>query len=580
MNQSLADFVLAWPFVGLYCGLIAVFFALQWRGLSAGARSVRIDLRRLTEGLNDIDGQRGFVAEFEEYGSKAEQAFGLTWTEFVETLVMPAPDSGDPIRNTGDVSGYLNESTIVAPRVSLAFYGSVPNLLTGFGILGTFIGLSFGVGEASAGVSSGDPEQMTAALRELLRGASLAFLTSIVGVAASIWFVFVHRRSTRSLQQALDDWVGAIEKRLERVTPAGVALEQLDVERRTAKQVERFNTDLAITLAQALEEKVAERLSPLLEQLVVAVGELRDDRATDAGRLIEAAMGRFTEAMEARSGDHFDEMSLVLENLKRTLVGSSEQFAKSQEEVSGALDAVVASVRQSMEAGALATAETLQRSAAESAQQVRQANREAGEELHRMLASAAEELVTAANEVSARVSGSSQGLEAAADNLALSTRQSRDLLEAMGGFVDRLNGARATMEEAHRAIKAAADRVGSSSERIRASNDRAATAMERTTDVLQRIDHLVSTLREYQQSSSDAWASYQERFEGIDASLASVFQELDRGLTSYCNQVQEFARELDQTTSKTIQNLASATKGLDDSVADLGEVMERSTNRR
>ncbi len=578
--NGLADWILSEQFVRLYCGCVGCFFVLQWARLWGGVRSLRQNLRSLTKDLDEVVDPAGFPARFEEYSREAEHAFGAAWTEFVETLVIPAPGSEDPIRNTEEAGNHLNEAAIVAPRVSLAFYQSVPNLLTGFGILGTFLGLAVGVGAAATGVSSGVPEQMTAALTELLDGASLAFLTSICGVGASIWFVLVERRSIRNLQRDLDGWVAALERRLERITPASVALKQLEAERRTARQVESFNTDLAFTLSQALEEKVAGRLSPLLEQLVTAVEELRSDRGSDAERLIKVALGGFAEAMKAGSGDHFDEMSAVLENLNRTLASSSEQFARSQEEVGGALDSVVASVRESLEAGALATAETLRRTASESAEQVRNANRETAEELRGTLARAAGELAAAANEMSSGVTGSTRELEAVAGDLALSTRRSRDLLEAMGGFVDRLNGARETMEEAHRAIGGAAARVSSSFETIRASSDRTVAAVELAAETVGRIERLVDALGEYQASSSAAWTSYRERFEGIDASLARVFQGLDEGLTNYCIRVQEFASELDGTTSRTIQSLASATTELDESIAELGEVMDRSTRRR
>ena len=41
-------------------------------------------------------------------------------------------------------------STIILPGISSSFYQAVPNLLTGMGILGTFLGLAGGVGSASS----------------------------------------------------------------------------------------------------------------------------------------------------------------------------------------------------------------------------------------------------------------------------------------------------------------------------------------------------------------------------------------------------------------------------------------------
>ena len=173
------DFVLTERFVWSYCGVIVAFALGVAVRLVHRARVLHAQLRALTDELGATDGKAAFASVFEQYNGRVEAAFGLPWTEFVETLVLPAPGSSDPIRNTGEVSRHLNDSTIIFPWISFGFYQSVPNLLTGLGILGTFIGLAVGVGAASAGLSSGAPSEITSSLQQLLDGASLAFLTSI-----------------------------------------------------------------------------------------------------------------------------------------------------------------------------------------------------------------------------------------------------------------------------------------------------------------------------------------------------------------------------------------------------------------
>ena len=202
------EFALTEKFVGWYCGTIvafALFFAgrLAWHALPLYRR-----LRNVNKALKDVNGEQEFVGAFEQYDSHVEQAFGLPWMEFVETLVLPEPESGDPIRNTGEVSRYLNDATIIFPRISSGFYQAVPNLLTGMGILGTFLGLAGGVGSASSGLSSSNPGEITAALQQLLGGASLAFWTSIVGIVCSILFVLVERYASRS---SMSDWTNGSE---------------------------------------------------------------------------------------------------------------------------------------------------------------------------------------------------------------------------------------------------------------------------------------------------------------------------------------------------------------------------------
>ena len=576
------DFFLTGQFVWGYCGFIVALLLGILGKLVYEAIPLYRSLREVNGELIRLQGERGFVRSFEVYNRHAEEAFGLAWKEFVETLVLPEPDSGDPIRNTGEVSKYLNDATIIFPKVPFGFYHSVPNLLTGLGILGTFLGLAAGVGSASSGLSSGTPSEITTSLQELLAGASLAFLTSIVGILCSILFVPVERFASRRLHIALDGWVGAIESRLERVTPAGVALQQLKEARRMSTQLERFNTELIFSIEQALEEKIAGRLSPQLERLVETVEGLRQDRSTDAGQMIERVLGRFADAMQERTGSQFDEMASIVTDLNRTLKNAAESMAQSQQDVRAALDSAMTTVRESMDAGAASMTETLQQSLGDMtrvlaeasgslAEQLTASGTAAATELRNTMGSVTGELADTSVDAVSRISGSLSGLETAAESLNRSTRQSERMLDEMTSFVDQFNTLRDTIDAAQQQITEVSGPVSRAARDIRAASEKTADVLVRTSDMVDRIDKLVSTLEQHQQSVTEAWGRYQNRFEGIDRSLARVFQQIDDGLSGYCDQVKQFANELDKTTSETVQQLASATAELSGTIEDLLE---------
>lgn len=579
--------VLNEDFVWGYCAVIVAFALCCAIKLAYEARSLRIMLHKLIDEIRGLDGQEGFVRGFEPYNKRVEAVFGLPWTEFVETLVLPEPDSGDPVRNTGEVSRYLNDTTIIFPRIPFGFYQSVPNLLTGFGILGTFLGLAAGVGSASSGLASDNQEAITASLQQLLGGASLAFLTSIFGIGCSILFVPVDRWYSRQLHLAVDNWVASIESRLERVTPEGVALKQLEEAKRAVTQLERFNTDLVFSLEKALEEKIVGRLSAQLEQLLEAVGGLRADRSTDAGRMIDQALGQFTKAMRERAGSQFEEMASIIAELNRTLKHSADGLAQSQQDVRKTLNSILSAIEKSMHAGADAMTDTLQQSLEKFTRVISDASGQlvdrltasstaAAAELQGAVSSATQKLVNTGVEAASQISESLRGLEVAAESLDRSTRQSEKVLTDMTAFVDQINTLRGTIEAAQQQIENVAEPVGRAALDIRESNDRTAGALEHTSELVGRVEVSVNALGEHQQHVSNAWTEYQRRFEGIDASLVKVFQQIDEGLSGYCEKVKEFANELDKTTSNVVRQLAGATAELNQSVEDLTDHLQRS----
>ncbi len=574
------DFALSPSFVKYYCIGIGLFLAVSVLLLIRQLGPLWFKLRRADADLKSLDGEEGFARGFEGYDRRANEAFGLAWTEFVETLILPAPESEDPIRNTSEVSRYLNDATIVFPRISSGFFQAVPNLLTGVGILGTFLGLAAGVGAAKSGLSSEDAHQITAALQQLLGGASLAFWTSIVGIGCSILFVFVERFASRRLHIALDKWVGAIESRVERVTSEGVGLEQLDQAKRTTTQLERFNTDLIFSLEQALEEKIAGRLSPQLEQLLQAVERLREDRATDSGQMIEQTLVRFTDALSRKTDSQFEDLAKTVDNLNRTLKESADALAQTQREVREALGSVLTAVRTAMDTGATAMSETLKQSMEEVtgvlagasghlANQLTASSNEAAAELRDTMSSTTQKLAETGANAATQITGSLGGLQRAAESLEQASATSGEMLSGMDQFVEKLNNLRGTIESTHQQMAGVAEPVERAARDMHESTNRTAGVLEETGALVGRVETSVTMLERSQQEVAAAWAEYQRRFEGIDSSLTGVFQQFEEGLSRYCSQVKEFANELDTTTSNTVRQLANATAELSGAIEDL-----------
>lgn len=577
---QIPEFLLSGLFVTGWCGTIVVVTGVQLSRLWSGHASLRRAFVDLKQRLIDIGGSQNFGNEFEKYNDRVRQVIGQPWAEFVETLITPEPGSGGPIRNSADASQYLNEGNIIFPRISFRKFESIPNILTGVGILGTFVGLAAGVHLASSGLVSGEPAQINNSLQQLMAGASLAFITSITGIACSIFFLITLRLKARSLRLALGEWVQALEDRLQRVTAEAIALDQLEHARRTSAQMERFNTDLVFAIEKALEEKVAGRLAPQLDRLVDAVQGLREDRSTDAGQMIQHALDRFTEAMQGRTSSQFDEMASIVGDLNQTLVNSAAAMEQSRNEMRGVLDSVAAGMQNSMNACMNSMTETLNKSLESVAQVIAGASQRladnmtsssnaAAEELRETFGSVSQGLARAGADATNQISGSLESLNSATASLDRSTRRSEDVLSGMTTFVERLNALGDTIRAAQRSIELAADPLARSAQQILASSGRSVAAMEQTKAIAERIEGLVSTLDQQQQSVTQMWAAYQERFEGVDESLARVFRQISDSLLGYQDQVRDFMTELDRTTGRTAENLASATSELTQSIEDL-----------
>jgi hypothetical protein len=114
------------------------------------------------------------------------------------------------LSNVCDIEDYINED--ILNRVGMFYYNSaITGTLTGLGILGTFIGLSLGLGA----FNGDDIYTITDNVGPLLGGMKVAFHTSVYGIFFSLIFAFVHRcivaDSQEKLQEFLDCYRECVE---------------------------------------------------------------------------------------------------------------------------------------------------------------------------------------------------------------------------------------------------------------------------------------------------------------------------------------------------------------------------------
>jgi len=331
----------------LWCSVIFLYFLGSVVWLQIRVVPMRRALHRASAGLQSSHDEESFASGFEAYNQQIKREPRLThvWSEFVESLVFPPPEEGEaPIRNTTEVAYFLNDGTVIQPRVHTRFFNSVPGQLTGLGILGTFVGLAAGIGVASGNLTNPNPDVVKEGLKGLLHGASLAFLTSIAGILLSLLFLLVERWTIARLHEALGGWISGLEHRLRYVTAEGIALDQLRFAKEQTKQLKTFNSDLIFSLEQALEEKIAARLAPHLERMVEVVEGLRADRSTDSTRVIEEMIDRFTSTITERTGTEFESMSTTVRELDATLTASVQALRETNQAVADRLGSMVSSI--------------------------------------------------------------------------------------------------------------------------------------------------------------------------------------------------------------------------------------------
>lgn len=174
---------------GIFLAIIGVMFVI-----SAAAF---LQLNRLTDDLQRVGGV--LQTEYKEAGNKniwasLQDKKDVFEDENLRTafakyrMRVRSSRVGKRYANTCDIEDYINEELL--DKVGCSFFNSgISGTMTGLGILGTFIGLSLGLGS----FSGDDIYTISDNVGPLLSGMKVAFHTSVYGIIFSLIFNFVYR---------------------------------------------------------------------------------------------------------------------------------------------------------------------------------------------------------------------------------------------------------------------------------------------------------------------------------------------------------------------------------------------------
>ncbi|TWB51414.1 hypothetical protein FBZ92_1207 [Nitrospirillum viridazoti] len=133
------------------------------------------------------------------------------WRMFESTLLDAGQGTQRRAYSTIRPQEYFSMEAMESRGLDFRFYVALPNYFVGVGLMFTFLGLVAGLYFASKGLQMGDLAQARQALGQLLAASTMKFVSSVVGIGASLVTSMVVRHWQRKVQAALDDLCRAIE---------------------------------------------------------------------------------------------------------------------------------------------------------------------------------------------------------------------------------------------------------------------------------------------------------------------------------------------------------------------------------
>ena len=337
-NDQISDIFVYGIFL-LFCILLLVFLWKTVRRIHLiGSLSKEVD--KLGEKYDRPANPR-ILNELEEIFEHNDEQFTKAWQEFKESLI--TPERRDVVYKTDEASLFFSEDRLLGQYMNLRFWNSVPAILVGLGILGTFVGLVWGLIPFSD-IDFEETSEIQGAIKILLSGVSTAFVTSVWGMLASLSFNWLEKGCIGMISRKVANLQGALDLPFTLKTQEEIAEKQKDeLEQQTAIFKTLF-TDLGDDIKSAMREgrqeilhelnktveafstTILEQLKPILERLMEAIEELRQQKEESSAEAIKDLIEKFQESLSASTVTQMEELAKTVGEASESLKDLPDQI--------------------------------------------------------------------------------------------------------------------------------------------------------------------------------------------------------------------------------------------------------------
>nr|WP_321270013.1 hypothetical protein [uncultured Tolumonas sp.] len=534
--------------------------------------SIHTEITPVLAHLKKFDKAEDFPENYYPFEDTINQSSLLknAWREFTEVLINPGDHpfiDRNVIVNTKRPQHFFSESSIVKSRINMQLIHAVANKLTGFGLLGTFVGLVAGIYLASAGIASNSIEEAKHALSYLLHGASTAFWTSIVGLAGSIIFSSIEKRWSFSRRKLFDELNELFEARLEFLSVERLNSMILEESRKQSNSLSSFATDLAINLGQVMNEQVSEPIGDILERINISLDTLNKNQSKAADETIERLIKEFSNSISGAAGKEMQAFASTIQDLSKDLrdqMGAmNDNYHSMQENTKNTIDELsnaftdgANQIKAEISAGVAQMVSGVTESVHEMTSMLKDATAESAENM-RTIATQFDESISKLRDSTIEIA------EITGNNKTLANEITQ-LLSSLGEVHSKIQGVVEPIAETVKSLTASSESLG-----------HGITLLVNTSE---NTTNAVTQFNEIQQEISASWKNYEQRFNDVDTALGRTLESLQQGYTSFADSTTEYLQGMNHNAAQIVEKLSGAVLELSESLENL-EHLPSSVNK-
>ena len=286
-----------------FLGIMVIAYAVGMFGGMFRMNDLSRAFRDAADELKDIFQSPGKIDT-----SKLSSLNGIFHHRYLDDKVQAFTDTiSQSQEGIGDIEEYLNEED-VDEHIHKRLLEMVPDIFTSLGILGTFVGLVWGL----KNFEPSNYEAMTTSVASLVDGIKVAFLTSIYGIAMSIVYSCGMKSEysslTSNLQSFLDRFHTYVMPTAESESMNILVASQKNQTAAMEQMAEKFSVQMADSFEKVITPTF-QKMNDSLDVLVNSVTKCQEDA-------IKEILDTFLKEMNLSFKTQFEDFGRALTQLK------------------------------------------------------------------------------------------------------------------------------------------------------------------------------------------------------------------------------------------------------------------------
>ena len=572
-----------WPFTKAFglSGLLSF-----WKAGEQLKKKIKEAIQQLPTASTTEEQRNEFARQYNEindYFKKGQSVFSHLWQEFTEQLVKPTDKEPGFQNSIRPEKFFILEDFLKQKNINLKLLESMPGILLGLGVLGTFVGLSISLIQAFPLLQDNpETEKLTDAVQILISGAGVAFFTSVFGLLCSLIFNIISDKKISALEIKLKEFNSLLEKSLKFITEEDLLMEHLKESEQQGKHLSNMDEKIALKIGDIIRNSV-EQMGEKVQQVISQGNQnISEKFLDDMANQMTKGMGDFSR----KQLENMEKTLASLQNNIPPLISRLESSQKQNEETAKTLiDQLAESGKNSQDQINKSLIDTMQdmKGAFEEITQnlkegMTQTLSNSSKELENLLSNVSEKNHVLLKQTEESQVSFQKNIGETTDKLyVFADRLDKIISELSDTAAPKIQSAVETFNEAAEQQKQIVEKnklyiysLDNLSKELKEMSFSMSKTMENLPDFITQINQSNESLHEI-------WSDYEKRFYNVDESAEKLFKNVSEGLNLVS---QKSAKHIDDlyNLSKNISNnfaQAATLEELKEAVSELSEAVNK-----